>query len=336
METIDKSILQDGDVTNDGEELIFDPFNHNNIEITLEQVNSILKSYGIPDKVHNINLYKRAFVHKSYVKRPAIENLENGIQIVNKPGNCLKLKTKSNERLEFLGDGVLECITKYYLYRRFPKANEGFMTEKKIVLVKNEAIGKLAYEMGLNKWYIISKNAEEKKTRTNLKKLGCLFEAFLGALFLDFNKISIHDEDKWFDNVFVTGPGFQIAQIFIENIFEKHINWTDLVKNNDNYKNILQVIIQKEFKKTPTYMEISQQDDHEGYHMGVYLCLNCNYYDMSHKDSISYDKFNSIKDIHTYLEENDKAFIFFAESKHKIKKKAEQAACKVAVEKIKM
>ena len=335
MECIDKSILQDGDVTNDGEELIFDPFNHNNIEITLEQVNSILKSYGIPDKVHNINLYKRAFVHKSYVKRPAIENLENGIQIVDKPKNCMKLKTKSNERLEFLGDGVLECITKYYLYRRFPKANEGFMTEKKIVLVKNEAIGKLAYEMGLNKWYIISKNAEEKKTRTNLKKLGCLFEAFLGALFLDFNKISIHDEDKWFDNVFVTGPGFQIAQTFIENIFEKHINWTDLVKNNDNYKNILQVIIQKEFKKTPTYMEISPQDDEEGYHMGVYLCLNCNYYDMSHKDSVYYGTFSGIKDIHTYLEENDKAFIFFAESKHKIKKKAEQAACKLAVDKIK-
>ena len=39
----------------------------------------------------------------------------------------------------------------------------------------------MAYEMGLNKWYIISQNAEE--TRTNLKKLGCLFESFLGALF---------------------------------------------------------------------------------------------------------------------------------------------------------
>ena len=335
MEKVDKSILQDGDVTVDNEELIFDPFNPNNIEITLEQVNSILKSYGIPDKVHNINLYKRAFVHKSYVKRPAIENLENGIQIVDKPDDCMKLKTKSNERLEFLGDGVLECITKYYLYRRFPKANEGFMTEKKIVLVKNESIGKLAYEMGLNKWYIISKNAEEKKTRTNLKKLGCLFEAFLGALFLDFNKISIHDDDKWFDNFFVTGPGFQIAQIFVENIYEKHINWTDLVKNDDNYKNILQVIIQKEFKKTPTYMEISPQDDEQGYHMGVYLCLNCNYYEMSHEDSVYYDTFNSIKDIHKYLEENEKAFVFFAESKHKIKKKAEQAACKLAVDKIK-
>ena len=81
----------------------------------------------------------------------------------------MKLKTKSNERLEFLGDGVLECITKYYLYRRFPKENEGFMTEKKIALVKNEHIGKLAYEMGLNKWYIMSANAEEKKQGLILK-----------------------------------------------------------------------------------------------------------------------------------------------------------------------
>ena len=44
-------------------------------------------------------------------------------------------KGASYERLEFLGDGVLECITKYYLYRRFPKEDEGFMTEKKIALV---------------------------------------------------------------------------------------------------------------------------------------------------------------------------------------------------------
>ena len=106
--------------------------------------------------------------------------MENGITIVDQPDDCLPLKTKSNERLEYLGDGVLECITKYYLYRRFPKENEGFLTEKKIALVKNESIGKMIYEMGLNKWYIMSANAEEKKTRTNLKKLGCFFEAFLG------------------------------------------------------------------------------------------------------------------------------------------------------------
>ena len=209
-----KTLLQDGDIQKDSGDLIFNPFNFKNKEITESEVCDILKKYGVPDKVHNLNLYKRAFVHKSYCKRPAVENEENGVIIEKRPNDCMTLKTKSNERLEFLGDGVLECITKYYLYRRFPKANEGFMTEKKIALVKNEHIGRLAYEMGLNKWYIISKNAEEKKTRTNLKKLGCLFEAFLGALFLDFNKIDIKDEGKWFENVFVTGPGFQIAQIF--------------------------------------------------------------------------------------------------------------------------
>lgn len=331
---MEKLIAHDGDIFKEDEELLFDPYNPKNIEITLEQVNSILKEYGLPSKVHNLNLYKRAFVHKSYVKRPHLENMENKIIIVNKPKNCIKLRTKSNERLEFLGDGVLECITKYYLYRRFPKANEGFMTEKKIALVKNEAIGRLAYEMGLNKWYILSKNAEEKKTRTNLKKLGCLFEAFLGALFLDFNKISISDTDQWFDNFFVTGPGFQMAQIFVESIYEKHVNWTDLVKNDDNYKNILQVKIQKEFKKTPTYMEVSNQTDDEGYHMGVYLCLNCNHYTLSHRDSIRYEKFNSFANIHKYLEDNESVFIFFADSKHKIKKKAEQAACQIALDKI--
>ena len=331
---MDKLISQDGDVTKEDEDLVFDPFNPNNIEITLEQVNSILKSYGLPSKVNNINLYKRAFVHKSYVKRPHLENVENGVIIVDRPHDCMALKSKSNERLEFLGDGVLECITKYYLYRRFPKANEGFMTEKKIALVKNESIGRLAYEMGLNKFYIMSKNAEEKKTRTNLKKLGCLFESFLGALFLDFNKISIHDEDRWFDNFFVTGPGFQMAQIFVEGIYERHVNWTDLVKNDDNYKNILQVKIQKEFKKTPTYMEVSEQTEEEGYHMGVYLCLNCESHEVIHSDSISYEKLGSFENIHKYLEEHDRVFVFFADSKHKIKKKAEQEACRIAIDKI--
>jgi dsRNA-specific ribonuclease len=331
---IEKAIHQDGDIIKNDEELIFNPYNSNNIEITLDQVNSILEKYGLPSKVHNLNLYKRAFVHKSYVKRPHLENLENNIIISEKPNDCLKLKTKSNERLEFLGDGVLECITKYYLYRRFPKANEGFMTEKKIALVKNEHIGRLAYEMGLNKWYIISKNAEEKKTRTNLKKLGCLFESFLGALFLDFNKISISDDDKWFNEFFVTGPGFQMAQIFVESIYEKHVNWTDLVKNDDNYKNILQVIIQKEFKKTPTYMEVSEQDEDEGYHMGVYLCLNCESHNVTHKDSIAFDTFGSFENIYKYLEDHPSVFVFFADSKHKIKKKAEQAACQIAIEKM--
>ena len=331
-----KTLLQDDDVNKDQDELIFDPYNSNNKEITEEQVCHFLKKYGVPDKVHNFKLYARAFVHRSYVKRPHLENVENGITIVEKPHDCMKLKTKSNERLEFLGDGVLECITKYYLYRRFPKENEGFMTEKKIALVKNESIGRMAYEMGLNNWYILSKNAEEKKTRTNLKKLGCLFEAFLGALFLDFNKISIKDEGKWFENVFVTGPGFQIAQTFVENIFEQHVNWTDILRNDDNYKNILQVMIQKQFKVTPSYIEINEHNEDTGYHMGVFLCFGQNIHHLDFNNATPFSKYGSFDAIQTAIEENGgKIFIFLGEGKHKIKKKAEQTACQLAIELIK-
>jgi dsRNA-specific ribonuclease len=328
-----KNLLQDEDISKDGELLIFNPYNENNKEITLNDVQFILKKYGINATPHNLNLYKRAFVHKSYTKRPNLENEAANITIADQPFNTLSLKTKSNERLEFLGDGVLECITKYYLYRRFPKADEGFMTEKKIALVKNEHIGKLALEMKLQPWFIISKHAEEKNTRTNLKKLGCLFEAFLGALFLDFNKISIKDEHKWFDDVFVTGPGFQMAQIFIETVFEKHVDWMKLINTDDNYKNQLQVKIQKEFKTTPDYLEISRDLD-MGYEMGVYLCVGQPSYNLNSNEAIPYYKFGSFPKIQVHISEYDKVFVFLGKGTHKIKKKAEQIACEEALKMI--
>jgi dsRNA-specific ribonuclease len=101
--------------------------------------------------------------------------------------------------------------------------------------------------MGLHKWFVLSGNAETKQIRMNLKKLGCLFESFIGAMFLDFNKLAVKDEDGWFADIFVTGPGFQMVQIFVETVFEKHVDWISLIQNDDNFKNILQVRIQKEF-----------------------------------------------------------------------------------------
>jgi dsRNA-specific ribonuclease len=216
------------------------------------------------------------------------QNMENLEEYVECPKDCLPLRSKSNERLEFLGDGVLELITKYYLYRRFPKENEGFMTEKKIAIIKNEAIGKITQEIGLHKWFIISKQSEEKNIRNNLKKLGCLFEAFLGALFLDVNKIQVKDENDWFQSSFHCGPGFQMAQVFIERIFETHIDWIDLIQNDDNYKNILQVKIQKEFKVTPNYVEL-KSDMEQGYHMGVFLCIGQSIHNISLDEYIDID-----------------------------------------------
>ena len=315
------------------EELIFNPYNPLNVEITLNDVKSLLSNYGVNYKIDNMILYQRAFVHRSHTKRPVLENEASDIKMANKPHDCLSLKTKSNERLEFIGDGVLELVTKYYLYKRFPKADEGFMTEKKIALVKNEHIGKLAYEMKLFRWFIMSKHAEEKNTRLNFKKLGCLFEAFLAALFLDVNKLSIKDEDGWFQNTFTTGPGFQMAQTFIENIYEKHVDWVELIKTDDNYKNKLQVLIQKEFKITPEYLEMNHELE-IGYEMGVYICLGQEIHQVKRKDAKNYEDFGSLVKIHEMFVKESKIFIFLGKGLHKIKKKAEQIACEIALKKI--
>ena len=133
-------LAQEEDVYNTDEGLVFNPYNERNKEITLSEVQSILREYGITAPVKNLDLYKRAFVHRSYTKRPHLENVAANVTITEPPPNCMPLKTKSNARLELLADGVLELITKYYLYRRFTQEAEGFMTEKKIALVKNEII----------------------------------------------------------------------------------------------------------------------------------------------------------------------------------------------------
>jgi ribonuclease-3 len=278
----------------------FNPYNPKNKWISLSQVQTILTKYGVPS-LQNFDLYKQAFTHNSYCIRPDVKTCPC-------PSTCLELQDKSNERLEFLGDGVVECVTKYYLYRRFYREQEGFMTEKKIALVKNEAIGKLAYDMGLHEWYILSNHMEEKKMRTNLKKLGCLFEAFIGALFLDL--------------------GFEVSRIFLETVYEKHIDWAELILCDDNYKNILQVKVQKEFKTTPDYLEISSLDF---YHMGVYLCIGQPIWKTSIKQALPYSQFGSFEAIQEYIKKHNSILIFLGEGKHKIKKKAEQLACEQAL-----
>ena len=339
----DYKLMHDDDIIKCEDGLLWNPYNPLNVQISLNDVQCILTKYGLPPVVTNFELYRRAFIHRSYTKRPQYENAAQNIRIVDKPDGCLPLSTKSNERLEFLGDGVLELGAKYFLYRNFPKEDEGFMTDKKIAMVKNEAIGKIVMEMGLNKWIILSRNAEEKGMRNNIKKLGCLFEAFVGAIFLDYNKIDVHDEENWFKDVFITGPGWQFAQKFLENVFENHVDRIALIMNNDNYKNQLQVTIQKEFKVTPDYLEIPH-DIEDGYHMGVYLCLGQSIHSVCHADSMSIaqlkthttdpqmDTFLAVKE---YMQQTGKILLCLGEGKHKIKKKAEQIACEESLHRLK-
>ena len=311
---------QDADAPH-AQTVTYSPYNELNREITLDDVQSILKNYGLPSDVRNVRLYQRAFVHKSYTKKPHEHNELINVDIGECPHTCVPLYTKSNERLEFIGDGVLECITKYYLYKRFPKEDEGFMTEKKIALVKNEHIGRLAIDMRLQRWFVMSRNAEEKNTRSNLKKLGCLFEAFLGALFLDFNGLQINDREEYFGGTFLTGPGFQMAQLFIENVFDRHVNWSTIVHVHDNYKNTLQEFIQKRFDQSACF------------EMGVFLLLGktSDPSRLNPKNAVAYSGLGSWEKVNDHHERYGFAFIFLAKASHKIKKKAEQLACKAAL-----
>jgi len=303
----------------------FDPFNSRNKEISLKAMQKFLSSYGIKDTIRNPTLYRRAFIHRSYTKR----ELPDDCMLAPCPAGVMPLKSASNERLEFIGDGILELVTKYYLYRRFKKADEGFMTEKKIALVKNEHIGQLAKDIGLDKWFVLSKQQEEKNTRHNLKKLGCLFEAWIGALFLDFNQTdsAVLNACK---TSFVTGPGYQIAQIFIESVFEKHVDWQHLISTDDNYKNILQVRIQKQFKITPTYLEL-ETDLEEGYNMGVFLCLGKPIYQWAVSDAVHIQDVGNLNDVAQELVRRKTMLVKLGSSAHRIKKKAEQQACQNAL-----
>jgi dsRNA-specific ribonuclease len=78
-------------------------------------------------------------------------------------------------------------------------------------------------------------------------------------------------------------------------------------------------------------MEIEQHNQEDGYYMGVYLCLGQPVHEVIHSNSIPIAKFKSYLDIHQYMSENSKIFVFLGEGKHKIKKKAEQIACEEAI-----
>ena len=127
------------------------PFNQKNKAITIKDILSIFKRANLNKPPKNIPYYQEAFVHRSYVKKKlmSFSKKSTTIEISDCPENCLDLFLESNERLEFLGDSVVGSIVVSYLYRRFPDADEGFMTKLKTRLVKTEALANFAEFIGL-------------------------------------------------------------------------------------------------------------------------------------------------------------------------------------------
>ena len=112
---------------------------------------------------HNISYYKLALMHKSVMHR-------------NKKG-----KPVNNERLEFLGDAILDAAVGDIVYRHFPGKREGFLTNTRSKLVQRETLNKLAQEMGINKLILSSGHSASHNSYLG----GNAFEALVGALYLD-------------------------------------------------------------------------------------------------------------------------------------------------------
>ena len=108
-----------------------DLYNEHNKLITKNQIESILQYCGINETINNVELYQRAFTHKSYIEK------DDCVKIIENTVNALPLQKKSYERLEFLGDSVVGLIVVGYLYERFFDQNEGVMTRYKSNLVNN-------------------------------------------------------------------------------------------------------------------------------------------------------------------------------------------------------
>ena len=114
---------------------------------------------------HNIDLYRTAFAHKSQEYRSK--------KLGNKPLN--------NERLEFLGDAVLETVVSHIVYRHFPNKREGFLTNTRSKIVSRESLGKLAKELHIDRLI-----QSQTHSRTHNSYLGGnSFEALMGAIYLD-------------------------------------------------------------------------------------------------------------------------------------------------------
>lgn len=92
---------------------------------------------------------------------------------------------ESNERLEFLGDAVLDLIVTEHLYKDFKGQSEGLLSKKKSILVSRQVLAHLTENLGLGEYLLINKGEEKTGGRRRLSNLANLFEAILGAIYLD-------------------------------------------------------------------------------------------------------------------------------------------------------
>jgi ribonuclease-3 len=143
----------------------------------------------------------------------------------------------SNERLEFLGDAVLNCLTASWLYERFPEYSEGELSAMRSALVKMATLAGFARDLNLGKYARISREEESRAARNRDALLADLFEAVLGAIYLD--------------------QGMERVRAFIEPFLERETQRVLEMNAVFDYRTQLQRLLQANYSVTPVYRTIN-------------------------------------------------------------------------------
>lgn len=146
---------------------------------------------------------------------------------------------QSNERLEFLGDAVLELLVSDYLFKRFTDFPEGKLTNLRSAIVNTKTLGEIGKTLKFGDYLRLSKGEEAGGGRTNSSLLADVFEAVLGAIFID--------------------QGIEVAKKFLDKQLYPQTSEILSIGIYNDYKSMLQEKAQEKFRITPTYEVIKEE-----------------------------------------------------------------------------
>lgn len=224
---------------------IYNPWNPANRRMPDATILSVLRQYGVKDKPQRWELFRQACVHSSYVDRGEDKNADDEPVIVApRPDDCMPLCSADNEQIEFVGDSLLGCVIALYLHERYPDQDEGFMTRLRTRLVNNKSLGELAKKIGFNNWIILSRHVEDVcNGRNNLRILGSMLEAWIGAMYLD-----IAEQNP--------GAAFNRVKNWLISLFETQVDFASLISEDNNFKDQLLKYYQGTYHQPPRYKEV--------------------------------------------------------------------------------
>lgn len=189
-----------------------------------ERLKDLTRAIGIED-FNDWELLEIALTHKSYA-------IERGHPMSH------------SQRLEFLGDAVLNMVVSEYLYKRYPKYDEGELSKLRAIVVSEDVISEKAREIGLGKYIRLGRGEEHTGGRQRASILADTMEALIGAIYLD--------------------KGLDIARTFVIQLLADEIEEISKEEYERDYKTSLQELTQKRFKTIPVYETLGQYGpDHD-------------------------------------------------------------------------